>query len=177
MGFREEEKAMSEEKTRPMKVVFLDFDGVLNSTTFHEASGKRQQPNSLPSKLSMEWWAEGVDPEAVARLNGLLKRTGAKVVVSSSWRLGTDERWLQRVLEMRGFEGEVIGKTERWVERDRSYEIQRWLATTRVEGFVILDDDGGADIAGHFVRTDFNAGLTDEDVERAVKVLGEAQGT
>lgn len=98
---------------RGPKVLFLDFDGVINSTAFHETREK-QKPNFEPAKLSMEWWAEGIDPDAVGRLNGLLKRTGAKVVVSSSWRLGTDRAWLQRVLEMRGFEGDVIGITERY---------------------------------------------------------------
>lgn len=160
---------------RGPKVLFLDFDGVINSTAFHETREK-QKPNFEPAKLSMEWWAEGIDPDAVGRLNGLLKRTGAKVVVSSSWRLGTDRAWLQRVLEMRGFEGDVIGITERYTG-NRCFEIRRWLETTRVQSFAILDDDWDARIVGHFVKTDSAVGLTDEDVEKAVEILGEAQGT
>lgn len=159
-----------------MKVVFLDFDGVINSVAFHEAREK-QKPNFEPQALSMEWWAEGIDPDAVGRLNGLLERTGAKVVVSSTWRLGTNRGWLQRVLEMRGFKGEVIGVTERYTGHDRCFEIRRWLETTRVRGFAILDDDWDARIVGHFVKTDSAVGLTDEDVEKAVGILSEGQGT
>jgi len=157
-----------------MKVVFLDIDGVVNSGPYKDKL--QQEANFQPPALSMAWWAEGIDPEPVKLLNALLKRTGAKVVVSSTWRLGATEAWLQRVLEMRGFEGEVIGMTERHHGRNRSYEIMRWLATTRVEGFVILDDEREADIPGHFVKTDFEVGLTDVDVERAVAILGESQG-
>jgi hypothetical protein len=54
-----------------MKVVFLDIDGVLNCT-------KTKNPRKFPYV---------VDPKLLARLNRLLERTAAKVVLSSSWRL------------------------------------------------------------------------------------------
>jgi len=159
-----------------MKVVFLDFDGVLNSTAYDKVKA-RQDPSSELEPLSIEWWAEGLDPVAVERLNGLLKRTGAGVVVSSSWRLDTYKGWLQRVLEMRGFKGKVIGTTWRFVGYSRNYEIKRWLELTRqgcaVNRFVVIDDNVGANIPGHFVHTDFSVGLTDRDVEKAVAILGE----
>lgn len=154
-----------------MKVVFLDFDGVINSGPFTDALKQKQDLNIQPPKLSMKWWAAGIDPDAVVLLNGLLNRTGSKVVVSSTWRLGTDRSWLQCVLEMCGFEGEVIGVTERFPGKDRRIEIQDWIDRHSVENFVILDDNGGAWIHRHFVQTDFEVGLTDELVEKAVKVL------
>lgn len=154
-----------------MKVIFLDIDGVLNSGPYTDAM--KQDPNFKPRELSMEWWAEGLDPAAVKLLNSLVERTGAKVVVSSTWRLHTTVGWLQRVLRMRGYEHRVHGMTERFVGRDRSYEIMRWLATTKAEQFVVLDDKREADIAGHFVKTDSEVGLTEELVEKAVRILGE----
>lgn len=53
-----------------MKVMFLDIDGVLNSD---------QTPN--PRKLPYV-----VDRKLLTRLKRVLKRTGAKVVLSSTWR-------------------------------------------------------------------------------------------
>ena len=34
------------------------------------------------------------------------------MVISSTWRLGRTVEVLQRLMELRGFEGEVIGKTD-----------------------------------------------------------------
>jgi hypothetical protein len=54
-----------------MKVLFLDIDGVLNCS-------KTPNPRKLPYVI---------DKKLLARLERLLERTGAKVVLSSSWRL------------------------------------------------------------------------------------------
>jgi len=54
-----------------MKVIFLDIDGVLNCA-------KTPNPRKFPYV---------VDKRLLARLQKLLDRTGAKVVLTSSWRL------------------------------------------------------------------------------------------
>jgi len=152
-----------------VRVVFLDFDGVLNSGPYTDAMG--QDPNFQPRELSMEWWAQGLDPVAIEHLNSIVERTDAKVVVSSTWRLHATIGWLQRVLRLRGYRHRVRGKTERCAGYDRSYEIQMWLAKNPTSHFVILDDRDDAGIAGHFVRTDPEVGLTAELVEKAVEIL------
>ena len=53
-----------------MKVIFLDIDGVLNC---------RKTPN--PRKLPYI-----VDPKLLKRFKRLVERTGAKVVLASTWR-------------------------------------------------------------------------------------------
>ena len=53
-----------------MKLIFLDIDGVLNS---------RNTPNPRDFPYI-------VDEELLARLRRLLERTGASVVLSSTWR-------------------------------------------------------------------------------------------
>ena len=53
-----------------MKIIFLDIDGVLNCD-------KTPNPRKFPYI---------VDRKLLARLKKLLERTGAKVVLSSSWR-------------------------------------------------------------------------------------------
>jgi hypothetical protein len=51
-------------------IVFLDIDGVLNCK-------KTPNPRKLPYII---------DPKLLKRFEGLLERTGAKVVLSSTWR-------------------------------------------------------------------------------------------
>lgn len=159
-----------------MRVIFLDFDGVLNSTDYFEGMHTDLGPA----------WQDGedkvLDGVAIERLNRIVERTGAKVVVSSAWRLGRTARRLQRLLAGRGFEGEVIGVTERiWLdtpdrsERERGEEIAEWLGRhPAVELFVILDDDSDMGHLRHrLVRTSHDHGLLDEHVEQAVAMLGE----
>ena len=158
-----------------MKILFLDFDGVLNSEAFFRAHGNRYLPETL-------------DTLAVARLNAILARTGARVVVSSTWRLGYSQAELQAILERHGFAGEIIGVTPQIEEvdadgirvalhRPRGQEIQAWLSAQpeAPEAFVILDDqDDMEHLAGRMVQTTFATGLGDPHVEAAVQMLGAA---
>lgn len=145
-----------------MKVVFLDIDGVLNSakTNFHR-----------------------IDPELVSHLNWLLDQSGAKVVVSSTWRmfvtmpdeliragldrerLAPDWRTPDATFVQRG--SEVV------IADERGHEIQDWL--TRHEecvGFVILDDANDmAHLVDRLVQTDHMVGLTMADARRALEML------
>jgi hypothetical protein len=156
-----------------MKIIFLDFDGVLNSEAFCRANGNRFLPETL-------------DVAAVARVNTLIARTGAKVVVSSTWRLGYSLDQLRGILARHGFSGEVLGVTPVIQDLDedgifvtrkapRGLEIQRWIddQPEPPEAFVILDDDADMEhLAGRLVRTLFDTGLGDEHVEAAVELLG-----
>lgn len=86
-----------------MKVIFLDIDGVLNHQYFYtERSGMDTMPKYPFSEFC---------PVAVKNLNQLIEATGAKVVVSSSWRTGRTTEQLQELLNSVGFKGNVIGKT------------------------------------------------------------------
>jgi len=158
-----------------MKILFLDIDGVLNS----EALFRRRPPDARLEMNEDKWWAEMLDPDAIQRLNRILAETGAKVVVSSTWRfaLGPDD--LQRILGSRGFVGEIIGATPRRLTKRgdrRGDEIAAWLsdAACDVEAFVILDDDSdmGA-LLPKLIKTTWKAGLQDEHVTAARAMMGE----
>lgn len=159
-----------------MKLLFLDFDGVLNSVeTFRERTAARERGEPIPE-------FSDIDRGLVARLNQLLEQTGAKVVISSSWRCFArvqdplnPTRWLQRLLDSRGFKGEVIGSTpELPYPKTRGDEIQSWLTRDggAVRSFVILDDeDDMAHLKDRLVQTSFETGLQDHHVSMAVTVL------
>lgn len=60
-------------------IIFLDFDGVLN-TEQHQA---KLAVDRLPNK---DAWGPLFDPRAVANLRKIIDATDAAIVISSSWR-------------------------------------------------------------------------------------------
>lgn len=135
-----------------MKVIFLDMDGVLNNAEWMKA-----RDTDPDVKEEDRRWVGMIDPAAVEVLNEIVAKSGAKVVVSSTWRLIHPPADMQRFLEARGFKGEIIGSTPRSALRDcqRGDEIKRWLDQhEEVTEFVALDDDSdmGA-VRDRWVRT------------------------
>ena len=138
-----------------MKIIMLDFDGVVDA--FNE-------PQSLRC----------LSKKCVANLNILLERSGASIVVTSTWRILHPLADLRQILVNAGFRfpERIIGITPRGYGA-RGYEIWRWLTDhPGVEEFVILDDDSDMEpFMDRLVRTDSDTGLTDLDVEKALKIL------
>lgn len=153
-----------------MRVIFLDIDGVLNSGAYIK------RLNDLFDRPENQ-----MDPEAVQKLNRLTDLTGAKIVVSSTWRLaflrqanGLD--MLQRCMKAYGITGEVIGMTfnDAWGTDRRGQEIQDYLDNNpNIEKFVILDDDSDmGPLLPHLIQTKFDNGLQDTHVEQIAAILG-----
>lgn len=167
-----------------MKVIFLDMDGVLNSHAFmseRAKAGKWEPTGPLaPAGYDLKKpsnWVNMIDPAAVKRLNTLLKETGAKIVISSSWRHAHPHPTgrMQKILDLAGMiGGEVIDETPVMVG-PRSFEISSWLAANPIaRKFVILDDGStaGEGLGKWFVHTELAVGLTDADVKKAINILG-----
>lgn len=147
-----------------MKIIFLDIDGVLNCENAYKSgechyvtwkweNGKEDNHQSFFSKSKI-------------LLNQLIKETGAKIVISSTWRhSGID--FMKKVWELEEMEGEIIGITPdfrnnskisipRGVEIDHflkwnlNFEHINWDETIQlkymeksgVENYIIIDDDG-----------------------------------
>jgi hypothetical protein len=118
-----------------------------------------------------------IDPEPVKLLNQILDQTGAKVVISSTWRFANTWQELQEILEVRGFTGEVIGQTPKMGGEERWMKIRAWLgeAPEPVESFVILDDERDmGDLQGRLVNTNVQHGLKKKHVKAAVRLLNES---
>ena len=146
-----------------LRVIFLDIDGVLNSRPFVEGRDTSD-------------WNELIDPRAVARLNTLVHRSSAKIVISSSWRCHMSIERVVDILRAHGMEGDVLGATPRRAP-NRGTEIQAWLdhAEELPAAFVILDDvpDMGH-LSSWVVMTTWEDGLLDWHVEEALVRLGVA---
>lgn len=162
-----------------MKVIFLDFDGVLN----HQCWWWRNPLSETDNKAVRE--DQDIDPECVARLNALIAATGAKVVVSSTWRLCRTSEMLQVILNRNGFTGDVIDKTPcAWdmsegglLGKERGYEIRVWLDHhPEVTDFVVLDDDCDMPTVHHrHVKTSpFYGGFNDKCLAKALGLMGVA---
>ena len=140
-----------------MKVIFLDVDGVLNYDELF------LHPDNADGLV--------LSPEILDRFCGIVKQTDAKVVLSSSWRHGTNSLGMI-TLELASRGVVIYGTTPTTFGCHRGHEIQLWLESNNlVDRFAILDDDRNAEYAidwlGHFFCTDFNIGLT-EDISNQV---------
>lgn len=149
-----------------MRVLFLDFDGVLNSRALVDRVG-------WEPPLGSDRDLEIIDEGAIDLLNFVVRETGARIVVTSSWRATYALDALRSLLARRGFTGTVLDVTPQLTGRLRSAEIDRWLRDHDVESFAIVDDDeeAGEGDRSRFVRTTYEAGLTREHAWQLIDVL------
>lgn len=154
-----------------MKVIFLDFDGVI--TTY-----------------STKW---NISLEHVKRVKKICDATGAKLVISSSWqrygRVGESredrvKNWLDGIL-MKGYKGaikkfftdytyDMSGRFYNEFGNVRGSDIKSWLTRNpNVDNYVIIDDEGDMldEQLYHFVQTDWVFGIQDREVKLAIDVL------
>ena len=158
-----------------MRIIFLDIDGVLNNEDTEDRCG----------------YYIGIEDAKVELLKQIVDETGAKIVLSSTWRLGIDNRghrleghipYLQEKLGKYGLE--VFDKTKQLSKYGdlRGKEIHEWLSRhPDVDGWVVLDDEffwdfNDYDIPRHRVQTWFytsrgEGGLTEKNVKQAIKIL------
>lgn len=156
-----------------MRIIFLDIDGVLNS------------------------WASfyKITTEKLQLLNSLIEQTGAKIVISSSWRIGSEDvkDFIEKNFKKSNFRldnfkdvtnhecienifynDNIIGLTDTFGP-SRGDEIKRWLDnhSDDVESYVIFDDDTDMldEQLEHLVQTDTYYGITDREIHLATLIL------
>lgn len=159
-------KAPKKMDITPLRVVFLDIDGVLNSDRY-----VRERP---PAPAGTFWSVDDLDPVGIEALNRIVERTGAKFVLSSSWRHHHTLEEITVLFRTRGFVGELIDVTPRLFGEPRGAEIRTWLCvqTAPPAAFAVLDDDAATnDLEPFWVRTDPAYGVAASDVERLVALL------
>lgn len=145
-----------------MKVLFLDIDGVLNSTRSAVAL------HGYPRVYAVE---DGscFDQIAVHLIRGLCAASGAKIVLSSTWRLSDQWERIGPALDL-----PIIDRTPSLLG-PRGAEIARWLADhPEVEQWAIVDDDSDMldGQLSRFVKTSHFDGLTWEPFSRLCELLG-----
>ena len=155
-----------------MNVVFLDFDGVLNSKSYIARCRSERKNFDVAGPT-------GLDKDAVSKINRLAA-LGCKFVISSTWRhIYSSKESLQNLLNLRGFNGEVIGVTPQLWLRHRGDEIQKWLddwdmneCGDGISSFVIIDDNDDMEhLTRHLIKTDDAVGVTDSNIDEIIVFL------
>ena len=154
-----------------MRVLFLDFDGVLNSDKYNSERDWRTQGN--------------IDETRLPLLRRIIDETEAVIVLSTSWREHWDPDparcapgWLPTGELLARYGIKILDRTPKYGGGyDRDLEVRAWLTAheDEVESFVILDDQrfGWGDLEERLVRTDMKIGrgLMDDHAERAIALL------
>ena len=135
-----------------MKVIFLDIDGVLNTNSDREI---------LDDKLKL--------------LSELVSKTGADVVLSSSWRYGWNQPKLNQIgtriyrLKQLLKNNGIVIKDTIGLDLTKSMQIKNYLNTNLISNYVVLDDEP-IDTA-NLVQTNGDVGLTQFDCQKAAQLL------
>lgn len=159
-----------------MRIIFLDFDGVLNNAKWiHDLKESGVKFTSWIEKDYRE-----IDPSRVKMVSDLAIETQAKIVVSSSWRIINPLDRLQDYLRKGGMDESVlpIDVTPRANGRDfRGDEIIMWLDNhPEVTSHVIFDDDGDFYPLQPLVKTSWDGGLCEDHVDIARGILLNTNG-
>src|SRR5260221_10939669 len=162
-----------------MKVIFLDFDGVLNSEASFRYEARLKTSRIRDTMSAIKW----------SNFKFLLDQdSSVKIVISSTWRKLHTLAELKNILASYSVQANIIGKTPLTMSGDRGREIRMWLEENlNVTSFVILDDGsdaaGGAnsydektdtfgpDSRGHFFQTTWKDGLLFKQAEQIAKLF------
>ena len=155
-----------------MKVIFLDIDGVLNTTSSESRCGEYI----------------GIDDEKVEKLKKIVKKTKAEIVLISTWKKywRKEEKlkplqdysatYLDEKLAKQGLK--AIDKTKdkadgRYLSRGES--ILEYVYRNNVENYIILDDCqfdyDGCDLTDNYIKTNQIEGLSEQQVKAACETL------
>lgn len=163
-----------------MKLIFLDFDGVITN---------------LESRYCL-------NNEKMELVKRICDETGAKIVISSSWRVRDVETTLESISKSSRDNDPFIlaeyviditprfhfkygdnyvtihrGEEIQYIIDKYKYRIYKQESTNidRLDNYVILDDDIDMLLwqADHFIKTDPYEGITEDDVKKAISILND----
>lgn len=151
-----------------VKVIFLDIDGVLN----HEKHYEWLMTTDEPTPLQRVYPYSEFNPTSCRYLCDIINETGAKIVVSSSWRLDGEAR-LNSLFKHFGIPR--IYDVTPCLNTARGIEIGAWLAAhPEVTNYVILDDDEDMNVEQipFFIKTNpYADGLNEMVKHKAIEIL------
>ena len=165
------------------KIIFLDFDGVLNTEYYQELL-------QFQSKPWQDEYGAFFDPNVVKQLKRIIDTTGADIVIESSWKyLGLNA--MRELWEVRNLPGKIIDITPSSVSDEyllkadlddldtsklhcKGMEIASWLSEQEEDiRYVIIDDEYVIldSRLPHFILTNPYEGITEEQANKAILIL------
>lgn len=165
------------------KIIFLDFDGVLNTE-------RNQNMLMYHGKAWKDKHGAFFDPEAVAELKKIVDGTEADIVIESSWKYWGLEA-MQQMWSDRNMPGNVIDVTpssvsDNWLlnanldemnphTQWKGVEIASWIAGNLHDEvrYVIIDDEYVIldSQQPYFIQTNPYDGIIPELADRTIKIL------
>ena len=155
-----------------IKVIFLDIDGVLKTVS------------------GINFNSRNID-----NLNELIRKTGSKIVITSTWKNSNGLDYVKKVLDDNGVKGDIIDEIPIFkiehpdygsISVPRGLEIKSWLEkylkmeiindeviVNFVESYIILDDhsDMLLEQADNFVKIDPTKGFDGKYLKQSIEIL------
>lgn len=159
----QQENQYQEMINKPYNIIFLDIDGVLNCQKSAERNGG----------------IIGVDDDKAIILARIVKENNAKIVLSSSWKIGWNREgnlrkhseYLVKSLAKQSIY--IADKLDDNINGSlRGKSIMNWLDNHIHKNFIILDDDmfdyEENNLVSHLIKTSFyKEGLTKDNISEA----------
>lgn len=158
-----------------MKLIFLDIDGVLNNTQNIKKyrlffRGKRRLLVDVKPVFYLKKLLEEIEKN----------KMDVKIVISSSWRLGTIPADWKKLFKHYFNNAEIVKGRTPYLYKDRGIEILELLEIAKEKGdmiddYIVLDDDI-KDIINHInykkvMKIDRRYGLTSKNIKEILKKL------
>lgn len=150
-----------------MKVIFLDYDGVVNTPMWSGRNGVFRCQFGFPCDNKVNNW------QAVQWVSEFCEKYKYDIVVSSTWRL--DDNYKDCLINGGLRDGiKILGRTPVIYDGTRGDEISAWLSDhPEVDGYLIFDDE--KDVVGHMTRLvqcDTGHGFGEREFNLAVTLDG-----
>ena len=153
-----------------MKIIFLDFDGVMDTSYYDHILSKEGKPGN-------DEYGAVFDPYCIQNLKRIIEETEADIVVSSSWKYMMSYQDFLNMWKDRELPGFITDVTPNPVDRrKRGDEIDAWIEECKTEcQYVIIDDLEANNFNEHqisrllIVNPFF--GLDEKTAERAIHIL------
>ena len=150
------------------KIIFLDFDGVMDTAYYDSVLSKE-------GLATTDRFGVLFDPDCVSNLRMIIEKTGADIVVTSTWK---DFMSYQEIMDMwqeRNLPGFVTDVTST-VSNHRGNEIDAWLKECRDNClYAIIDDLDGSNFNLHQIEHLFvvnpYCGLDEDTTTRVIEHL------
>lgn len=145
-----------------MNVVFLDYDGVVNTPMWDE-DGKHCRYNSASDNKVNNF-------QAVQWVSEFCQKYNYDIVVTSTWRF--QDNYKDCLINGGLHDGiKILGRTPHIFHRSRGDEIQMYIDShPKIEKFLIFDDDSDmGNLKEHLVKTDTTVGFSMVSYESAFR--------
>jgi hypothetical protein len=153
-----------------MKIIFLDFDGVMDTEYYDSLLIDNGKP-------ICDSYGIIFDPFCVECLKHIIDKTDARIVVSSSWKVVMTYDEILAMWKDRHLPGIVTGVTPTLSdELCRGDEIDAWIRLNNFDGKYVIMDDFDADNfkehqLQHLIVVNPYFGIDDLIAERAISIL------